>query len=135
MCAISGPPDYTTLMRRAAAPALSTTGRKRLLTAPDEMLVPEPAASGKPGRGVRGIGFLQRGDLLGRQFHPERTKRIVEMLQFRCADDGGGDDWLVQQPGQRDLRPWHAACLRNLGDAVDDPFVGFFRRALEHAAE
>src|ERR1700722_1784355 len=119
MCAISGPPDYTTLMRRAAAPALSTTGRKRLLTAPDEMLVPEPAASGKPGHGMRGIGFLQRGNLLGRQFHLERTKRIVEMLQFRCADDGGRDDRLVQQPGQRDLGPRHPPRLPQPADAIE----------------
>src|SRR6185437_3212212 len=37
-------------------------------------------------------------------------------------------------PGQRDLRPRHAARLRNLGDALDDPFVGFFGRVLEHPA-
>src|SRR5215475_9526137 len=57
------------------------------------------------------------------------------MLQFGCADDGGRNAGLMQQPGQRDLRPRHAARLRHLGDASDDPLIGFFGCALEHAAE
>ena len=78
---------------------------------------------------------LERGDLLVRQRERERGDRVVELLELGDADDRRGDAGLLQHPGERDLRAWHAARARHLGHRVDHLAIGLAGVRVERPSE
>src|SRR5262249_43202844 len=63
---------------------------------------------------MRYVRLLQRGNLVCGKFHVHRCESIVEMVQFRGANDRSCDDRLRKQPRQSYLCPRDAAPQRLL---------------------
>src|SRR4051812_2364361 len=57
------------------------------------------------------------------------------MIRLRGTDDGSGDEGLLENPRQRDLRTRDAALERHRGNALDDHAVGIRRARIECLAE
>src|SRR6266704_767667 len=86
-----------------------------------------------PGDAVRDVRLLQPRDLIRTELELLRSKRVVDMLRLRRADDRCRHSRLVEQPGERDLRGWDAPVSGDLREAIDDRKVGV--RGIEGIAE
>jgi hypothetical protein len=62
-----------------------------------QLRLPEPALGlDEADDGVGNVRLLERGSLVGGQFHVHRCKSVVEMVQLGGADDRRGDYRLGQ---------------------------------------
>ena len=82
--------------------------------------LPPGAGLDKTDDRMRKIRLLQRGNLVGGEFHVHGCESVIEMVQLGGADDRRRDDRLGEQPRQRHLRPRNAPCRGNLGHAIDN---------------
>jgi hypothetical protein len=73
---------------------------------------------------MRLIRFFQCFDFLRIQFYLQSLDRVIQVMRFGSADDGGGNAGLVQHPSERDLRVGHASFLGQSSDTVDNLKIG-----------
>src|SRR5574341_2188259 len=66
------------------------------------------------------VGFFEAPDFLRRKMDIERSDRLLQVLHAAGADDGCGDKWFTEDPGQCDLRATRAACVCDLPHAFGD---------------
>src|SRR6266516_1509715 len=59
--------------------------------------------------GVWGVPRLELSHLAVGQLDVKRRDGVVQMCGLSCADDGGGDDRVPQEPRERDLGSGYAA--------------------------
>ncbi len=88
-----------------------------------------------PQNGVGDVRSLQPRDFGGVERHFQRGNGVVEVLWFRCADDGGGNEGFLAHPGERDLGPGDAAGGGERRKLFDDSAVGIEGRFVELVAE
>jgi hypothetical protein len=73
---------------------------------------------------MRLVRLTQRFQLLGGQFHLQRSDRLLQVLHLTCADDRSRHSRLRENPRQRDLHIGNAALLRCLAHTLHDGEIG-----------
>src|ERR1700691_390425 len=69
---------------------------------------------------VGAVWLLERRDFIRGQFYVDCGDCLLQMREFRCADDRGGDAGGLQDPGAGDLRRRDAALFGDLLDHAQD---------------
>src|ERR1019366_9664932 len=64
------------------------------------------------------VWFFYRCDFIRGELHVNCRDQLRKLVRFRCAYDGRGDAWRLQDPCQRDLRGGASALQSDCGDGV-----------------
>src|SRR6266699_882017 len=111
--AFPAPAGSGTLMTRTSPTRYMNVARMRV-----------PSGSRSVAGGLaRGVALFEGTDLVVGQGHVKRGCGVGEVLLPGGADDGGADDRVAQNPGERDLGHRHAVPLSDMLDRVGDGLV------------